>query len=103
MKIREFLEENKDKYTCIDYECGNVTYDTINGFTSDNTKEEKEKAMSENIDLFSFCKMNVFEYVNWLDSMEEDPEDEEEKERILAVAKNKYGYDANDTFLVISK
>ncbi len=47
--------------------------------------------------------MNVFEYVNWLDSMEADPEDEEEQERILAVAKNKYGYDANDTFLVISR
>ena len=43
--------------------------------------------MNENIDLFNFCEMNVFEYVNWLDSMEADPEDEEEQERILAVAK----------------
>ncbi len=47
--------------------------------------------------------MNVFEYVNWLDSMELDAEDAENKERILAVAKNKYGYDVNDTFLVVSK
>lgn len=103
MTIREFLEENKKKYTCIDYECGNVTYDTANGFTSDSTKEEEENAMNENIGLFSFCEMNVFEYVNWLDSMEEDPEDEEDQERILAAAKNKYGYDVNDTFLVISR
>lgn len=103
MKIREFIESNKEKYTCIDYENGEVIYDTANGFTSDSTKEEEEKAMNENIDLFNFCEMNVFEYVNWLDSMEADPEDEEEQERILAVAKNKYGYDANDTFLVVSK
>ena len=50
MKIREFIESNKEKYTCIDYENGEVIYDTANGFTSDSTKEEEEKAKNENIE-----------------------------------------------------
>lgn len=87
MTIREFIKENKTKYTVIDVDIKNVNYDTANGFTSDSTIEENENIMNIDITETSCIDMNVSEYMSYIFGNEN--------------LEDHYGYNKEDKFCVI--
>lgn len=99
MKIREFAEQNKDKYACMDYVLNNDVIDLHNQSVPE--EENKDISGCEVVD------MNMYEYILYLESENDrawedfDDTDEELKNRIEKINVEKYEYRKDDKFVVI--
>lgn len=99
MKVREFAEQNKEKYACMDYVLADDVIDLHNQSVSD--EENKD------IDDCEVVDMNMYEYILYLESENDrawenfDDTDVELKSRIEKNNAENYEYRKDDKFVVI--
>lgn len=99
MKIREFAEQNKEKYACMDY----VLEDDVIDLHNQSVPEEENKDISD----CEVVEMNMYEYVLYLESENDrawedfEETDDELKNRIEKINAEKYEYSKDDKFVVI--
>lgn len=99
MTIREFAEQNKDKYACMDY----VLEDDVIDLHNQSVPEEENKDISD----CEVAEMNMYEYILYLESENDraweefDSSDNELKNRIEKINAENYEYSKDDKFVVI--
>ena len=99
MTIREFAEQNKNKYACMDY----VLEDDVIDLHHQSVSDEENKDISD----CEIIDMNMYEYVMYLESENDrawedfDETDDELKKRIEKINAEKYEYGKDDKFVVI--
>ena len=99
MTIREFAEQNKNKYVCMDY----VLADDVIDLHNQSVSEEENKDISD----CEVAEMNMYEYILYLESENDrareefDSSDKELKNRIEKINAEKYEYSKDDKFVVI--
>lgn len=84
MTVSNYIEENKTKFTVIDFKSGEVQYDTTNGFTSDTTEIQDDMAMNMDINNACIDEMGLDRYLRYIGLRKEDCD-----------------YNESDVFLVI--
>lgn len=84
MTVKEYIKENELRYTVIDFKCGEVQYDTANGFTSDTTNIQDISAMNMDINNACIDEMGLDRYL-----------------RYIGLRKESFDYNESDVFLVI--
>lgn len=84
MTVKEYIKENEPRYTVIDFKCGEVQYDTANGFTSDTTNIQDIAAMNMDINDACIDEMELERYLEY-----------------IGLSNSSCHYKESDTFLVI--
>ena len=98
MTIREFAEQNKEKYACMDY----VLADDVIDLHNQSVPKEENK----DIDDCEVVDMNMYEYILYLELDDRawedfDETDVELKKRIEKINAENYEYSKDDKFAVI--
>lgn len=99
MTIREFTDQNKNKYACMDY----VLADDVIDLHNQSVPEEENKDISD----CEVAEMNMYQYILYLELENDcawegfDETDEELKKRIEKINVEKYEYSKDDKFVVI--